>query len=125
MPSSSPGSCGEVGRVTIGGKLLRLAAVASVPLLVGGPAAAAEPRVHTIVMQNMRFGPVPANLRAGDTIVWVNRDIVPHTATARDRSFDVDLPPRRSARMVVRRAGSIAFYCRYHPAMRGSLVAVR
>ena len=90
-------------------------------MLVGGPAGAAEPRVHRIVMQNMRFGQVPANVRAGDTIVWINRDIVPHTATARDRSFDVDLPPRRSARMVARHAGSFAFYCRYHPGMRAML----
>ena len=45
------------------------------------PAAAAGPRTHRIEMQNMRFGPVPANIKAGDTIVWVNRDIVPHTAT--------------------------------------------
>jgi plastocyanin len=104
--------------------LVRAATLGFASLLVAGPAAA-EPRVHTIVMQNMRFGPVPANIRAGDTIVWINRDIVPHTATARDRSFEVDLPPRRSARMVVRRAGSFAFYCRYHPAMRGNLVAAQ
>lgn len=105
--------------------LLRASVLAFVPLLAGGSAAAAAPRTHTIVMQNMRFGAVPANIRAGDTILWINRDIVPHTATARDRSFDVDLPPRRSARMVVRRAGSFAFYCRYHPAMRGTLAASR
>ena len=76
-------------------------------------------------MQNMRFGPVPANIKAGDTIVWVNRDIVPHTATARNGSFDVVIPSRRSANMVVGRAGTIAFYCRYHPGMRGSLVVAR
>jgi len=105
--------------------LTRAAALVFLPLLAGGPAAAAGPRTHTIVMQNMRFGPVPANIKAGDTIVWVNRDIVPHTATARNGSFDVVIPARRSATMVVRRTGTLAFYCRYHPAMRGSLVAAR
>ena len=100
------------------------AGLAFLPLLAG-PAAAAEERVHTVVMQNMRFGPVPPNIRAGDTILWINRDIVPHTATARDRSFEVDLAPGRSARMVVQRAGSFPFYCRYHPVMRGTLVASR
>jgi plastocyanin len=72
-------------------------------------------------MQNMRFGPVPANIRAGDSIVWINRDIVAHTATARNGSFDVVLPSRGSATTVLPRAGTIAFYCRYHPGMRGSL----
>ena len=96
-----------------------------VPLTLGFPADAAQPRVHRIVMANMRFGPVPAGIRAGDVILWVNRDMVRHTATARDGSFDVDLPARQSQRMTVRRAGSIAFYCRYHPGMRGILVAAR
>jgi plastocyanin len=93
--------------------------------LAGGPLLAAEPRTHRIEMQNMRFGPVPVNIKAGDTIIWVNRDLVPHTATARDRSFDVVVPSRASATTVVRRAGTIPFYCRYHPAMRGGLVVSR
>jgi plastocyanin len=73
----------------------------------------------------MRFGPVPPIIKAGDTIVWVNRDIVAHTATARNGSFDVVIPSGQSATMVIRQAGTIPFYCRYHPAMRGSLVAAR
>ena len=76
-------------------------------------------------MQNMRFGPTPANIKAGDTIVWVNRDVVAHTATARNGSFDVVVPARGSATTVVPTAGTIPFYCRYHPAMRGSLVVSR
>lgn len=94
---------------------------------LAAPAAAATgPRTHTIVMERMRFGPVPAGIRQGDVILWVNRDVVPHTATAGDRSFDVDLRPRQSLRMTVRSPGAIAFYCRYHPGMRSTLtVAAR
>lgn len=83
--------------------------------------AAAAPRVHTVVIVKMKFGPVPAGIRAGDTIVWVNRDPVKHTATARDNSFNVDLPPGKSGRTIVRRIGSSAFYCVYHPGMKGTL----
>ena len=89
------------------------------------PAAAAEPKVHRLVMDKMRFAPMPQGIRAGDVILWINRDIVPHTATARDRSFDVDLPAGQSRRMKVTRAGSFAFYCRYHPGMKGVLTAGR
>src|SRR3546814_11162765 len=78
--------------------------------------AAAPPSAeHVIEMTRMRFGPAPANLKVGDTIVWVNHDIVPHTATARDRSFDVTIKPHQSARVTMRRAGTIAIYCRFHP----------
>lgn len=94
------------------------------------PAAAvpqpARPAEHIVVITGMRFGAAPANVKAGDTIVWVNRDVVPHTASARDRSFDVTLQPGQSARVTVRRAGTVAFYCRFHPAMQGLLrVAAR
>lgn len=99
------------------------AALALVPGEAAAPAAGAA-RVHTIVMSAMKFGAVPAGIRAGDVIVWVNRDVVPHSATARDRSFDIDLRQGQAKRMVVRNAGRFAFYCRYHPGMTGTL-AVR
>jgi plastocyanin len=86
------------------------------------PPAAARARTHTIVMERMRFGPSPEGLRVGDTIVWVNRDPVRHTATARDGAFDVDVAPRASGRTVLRRAGTIPYICRLHPAMIGRLV---
>lgn len=87
--------------------------------------AAARARTHTIVMEKMRFGPSPAGLRVGDTIVWVNRDLFRHTATARDRSFDVDLAPGASGRTVLRAAGSIPYICRFHPGMTGVLTVAR
>lgn len=97
------------------------AGLAALPLL-GGAAAARE---HVIAMAGMRFGAVPSGIRAGDTILWVNRDVVPHTATARDGSFDVTLAPRQSRRVTLARAGRIAFYCRYHPMMQGVLTVAR
>ena len=83
--------------------------------------AAEGSRVHRITMRNMRFGPVPAGIKLGDAVMWVNDDIVPHTATARNGAFDIGLPAHASRRMNVTRAGAFDFYCRYHPAMRGRL----
>jgi len=101
---------------------LALASLLAVP--AAAPPAMATPQIHTIVIERMRFGPVPANLRTGDTIVWVNRDIFRHTATARDRSFNLDLAPGARGRTVLRRNGTIPFYCIFHPGMTGRL-AVR
>lgn len=72
-------------------------------------------------MDKMKFGPVPAGIRAGDVILWVNRDMFRHTATARDGSFNVDLAARASGRMVVKRPGAIPFFCEYHSGMKGTL----
>jgi len=82
----------------------------------------AAPKVHTVVIANMKFGTVPDGLKAGDVILWVNKDVVKHTATARNRSFHVDLPPGARSQTVVPRPGRYPFYCRYHPAMTGTLV---
>jgi plastocyanin len=67
----------------------------------------------------MKFGPASAGIRIGDTISWINRDFLKHTATARDKSFNVELPPKSSDKAVIRRSGAIAFYCIYHPGMTG------
>lgn len=108
--------------------MTRAMILATVAVAVGLPAAAAAPAHHdyVVAMAGMRFGAAPAGLKIGDTILWINRDIVPHSATARDRSFDVTVQPRQSVRVTLRRAGAIAFYCRFHPAMQGRLaVAAR
>ena len=90
-------------------------------LLAGPAAAAAAPRTHVVVIDQMRFGPVPAGVRAGDTILWVNRDIFRHTATARNGSFSIDLAPKAQGRTVVGKAGKTPFYCKYHPGMTAVL----
>lgn len=98
---------------------LRLAPAAAL-LLWTPPPAAAAPRTHMIVMEKMKFGAVPS-VKAGDTILWVNKDMFRHTATAKNGAFNVDLAPGAKGKMVVRKAGSIAFTCKYHPGMRGML----
>ena len=111
-----------MGRV---GTATAAAAAALGALLLTAPSASAKPAVHTVVIQQMKFGPAPTGVRAGDTIVWANKDMFRHTATARDKSFDVDLPAGATGRTVVGKAGTITFYCRFHPAMTGRVVVAK
>ena len=97
-----------------------LAAGIGAVLSAASPATAA-PTTYTVVIDKMKFGPLPAQLRKGDAIVWVNRDILRHTATAADRSFDADLPAGAKVKTVLKQSGTIRFVCRYHPGMRGTL----
>lgn len=83
--------------------------------------AAAAPHSYTVVIDKLKFGPLPAQLHKGDTIIWLNHDFLRHSATAADHSFDVDLPAGATRKSVLNKAGSIAFVCRYHPGMRGVL----
>jgi plastocyanin len=106
------------------------AMVAGGLLLLGvGPAAAAAPRhpakTATVVVDKLAFGPAPAGLRVGDTVQWVNQDLFEHTATAPDRSFDVDLKPGKRGRLRLTRPGDLVYTCRLHPGMRGVLHIAR
>ena len=56
-----------------------------------------------------------------DTIEWTNKDIVAHTATARNGDFDVALSPNKTGSFVLKNAGAVDYYCRFHPNMKASL----
>jgi plastocyanin len=104
------------------GRVAALALAAAVAPLASG--VAATPRQHVVVIDKMKFGPLPAGIHVGDTILWVNHDLFQHSATARDGSFDIDLPAGKSGKTVVRRAGAIIFACKYHPGMVGVIKVV-
>ena len=99
---------------------LRLAPAAALLLLIA-PTAAAASQTHVVVMDKMKFGPVPAHVKVGDTILWENRDLFRHTASAKDGSFNIDLPAGAKGKTLIRKAGAIAFTCKFHPGMRGVL----
>jgi len=84
-------------------------------------ASAAAPQTYVVVIDKMKFGPVPAQLHKGDRIIWVNRDLFRHTATAANKSFDVDLKPSSKGVTVLNSRGAISVTCRYHPGMRATL----
>jgi plastocyanin len=100
------------------------AALAMLPAMIWSSAAlgASAASVHVVHLNKMKFGPAPDGAKVGDTIEWVNDDILRHTATAKNGAFDVDLKPHGKARVVLKTPGEIVFYCRYHPGMTGRLV---
>ena len=96
------------------GKVFAIAAALAMPI----PAQAAT---VVISMENLEIAPAQANARVGDTIRWINKDVFAHTATARNGDFDVTLPPKKSATLVLKKAGTVDYYCRYHPNMKATL----
>ena len=97
------------------------AAVALLCAAGSGAVAADKGATYTVQMTQMRYGTLPTNLKVGDTIVWVNKDTVLHTVTAKDHSFDLRLDPGKQGTVTLSKAGSIPFYCIFHPTMRGTL----
>ncbi|HEY4030554.1 MAG TPA: cupredoxin domain-containing protein [Caulobacteraceae bacterium] len=101
-----------------------VAAVAAAALVLTGAAAPAEANVRIITVSGLAFAPPPERLKVGDAVMWVNLDLFEHTATARNGEFDVDLKPGAKVKVVLKQAGTIDYYCRFHPGMTGKLVVV-
>jgi len=81
------------------------------------------PRTHTITMRNFTVEPVEVVEARGDTLVWLNTDFVPHSATARDGSWDSKaIDGSASWRVVVTATGRHEYYCIFHPNMKGTVV---
>ncbi len=74
-----------------------------------------------ITMENLVISPGEVSAKVGDTIMWINKDVFAHTATAKNGDFDVTLPPKKSATSVLKKAGAVDYYCRYHPDMKAKL----
>ncbi len=73
-----------------------------------------------VTVDQIAYAPVEINAKVGDTIEWTNKDIVAHTATVRG-DWDVMILPSKSAHVVVKKAGTFDYFCRFHPNMKGRI----
>ena len=86
---------------------------------------AREPATHTVVIEGMRFTPSAVTVRPGDSVTWINKDIVDHTATtpaSASRPFDSQLIGQgKSWTRRFTAVGTYEYLCTYHPTMTGSV----
>src|SRR5438309_1183223 len=88
--------------------------LAMAALLFGTMAVPAHAATIQITMQDLVFAPAEVSARVGDTIEWINKDVLAHTATARNGDFDVTTPPKKTVTSVLKKAGSVEHYWRFH-----------
>ena len=81
------------------------------------PAQADTIRVN---IDKLVFDPANITAKVGDTIEWVNADILAHTATVKG-DWDVMIPPKKTVKFVIKKAGDVEYYCRFHPNMKGKI----
>jgi plastocyanin len=89
--------------------------------LVSGASISALAATLQISMDNLEISPAEVSAKVGDTVEWVNKDAFAHTATAKNGDWDVMLPPKKSGSLVLKKAGTVDYYCRFHPNMKATL----
>jgi plastocyanin len=100
------------------------ATVSATGLAPARAATATRPKLtmHQVVIEAVRFDPQDLTVKVGDTIVWINHDPFPHTATAVGKQFDShEIAAGRSWKYTARKAGVFAYACTLHPTMLGTL----
>ena len=93
-------------------------------LLLVLAAGSARAEVIQVKIDKLAFVPAQITAHVGDTIQWVNADFLAHTATARNGAFDVMIAANGKASTVVKAAGTVDYYCKFHPNMVGKVVVV-
>jgi len=96
----------------------RIALATLFAVLLGTAAAA---KVIRIEIDRIAFAPADVTAEIGDTIEWANNDFVDHTATARSGDWDLEIPAGATAQVEADRAGSLEYFCRFHPNMQGKI----
>ena len=100
-----------------------LGPILAATLLLGTSCAVTRSKAHIVAIRAFKYQPASLTVEVGDTVTWVNEDIVPHTATASGKRFDSgSVDAQRSWRYVPDRKGTFAYACTFHPMMKGAVI---
>ena len=92
-------------------------------LPIGAAPAQAAGATHKVTIEGMKFVPERIEVAAGDTIVFTNNDVFPHTVTAKAAQVESgDIGADKSWKLVAKKKGEMPYVCRLHPVMHGSVV---
>lgn len=94
---------------------------AFIAIIVGAGLVPAHAGTIQVVIDKLVFSPTEINAKVGDTIEWVNKDILAHTATVHG-DWDVMIAANKPASVVLKNAGAVEYYCRFHPNMKGRII---
>jgi plastocyanin len=112
---------------------LTVTAAAAAPVACGSDSAgepAAKPAsgkpaapTDRVVIRNFAFAPTTAAVKAGTKLTFANEDNASHTATSTTGLFDTDgIDKGERATVTLRKPGTYAYYCAFHPYMKGRTV---
>jgi len=107
-------------RIIMSAIILALAALS--PIHSAPADAKSAGKTYTVLIKGFAFVPARLEVEVGDTVIWKNLDIVPHTATAKKVFDSKKLDTGQSWSYLPTKRGNHPYTCLYHPTMAGELV---
>lgn len=82
---------------------------------------ASLPKTLTVTIKQMKFQPEKLEIKAGDTVIWVNDDLVAHNVAEEDgvTILSDTIAPSASWKMVPKKGFN--YICSIHPTMKGEI----
>ncbi len=79
------------------------------------------PKVHTVEIIQMEFRPAVLKVRKGDTVIFVNKDIVDHDVTEIKKAWhSPPLAAGKSWKWIATKSAD--YYCSIHLVMKGKII---
>ncbi len=108
-------------------RMIRSAGIGSVVccFLLGScssPSAGKAHKTHTVEIRAMQFQPSELTVTSGDTVLFLNKDLVVHNVTEANKKAWASAPlePTQTFQKVITETAE--YFCSYHPAMKGKIV---
>lgn len=80
-----------------------------------------QPDEYTVIIEDYKYQPAEITIKSGETITWINKDRVKHTATG--DSFDSGLFGKdESFQQQFDETGTYDYICTPHPYMKGKVI---
>ena len=77
-----------------------------------------------VTIRDYLYAPETITVPVGTTVTFTNRDSTPHTATSKQSGVfeSGSLDTGKSGKVTLEETGSFAYYCLFHPFMKGTIV---
>ncbi len=80
------------------------------------------PQLHIIEIKDMKFQPESLSVKRGDTVMWINRDMVTHCVSEENKKAwtSSNIVTGASWKMVVE--NNADYFCAIHQVMKGKII---
>jgi len=90
-------------------------------LLNGCSSAPPKPKVYTVEIKDMKFIPEDITVKKGDTIIWINKDMVTHDVTEEVSKAWSSGPIQSGGSWKMPVTDEANYYCSIHMVMKGKI----
>jgi len=83
-----------------------------------------EPTTHIVTIFRMKFNPENLQVKKGDTVIWINKDFVPHDVTEETSNKWTSKPLNQGYKWQKVIQKDVQYYCSLHKVMKGTITIV-